>query len=707
MESLESENEEVTLPPIRQDLQLLQAPNDANGAKQWMLYDPIAHAYHTLNEKAFCLLQHWKEGPAEPVVLAAQSASPHEYDANDIAQLVKFFHQHHLADQPADGATQTLIDEHAKSKSVSGRKLLHSYVFFRIPLIKPQKLLDRLAPFSDLFFMRRFWLGIGILAFVSLGLIIRQWDQFISTFFGFLSPEGFVGYALAIILTKIAHEFGHAFAAHRYGCRVTSLGVGIMLMFPILYADTTDAWRLTSRRKRLVIGAAGMGAELIIAVFATLIWNILPEGSLRAVIFFLATTSWVMTIFVNLNPLMRFDGYYLLADLLNIQNLQPRSNALTRWWLRETLFNAGVQKPENFPPRLEKGLIFYGLCVWVYRFFLFLGIAFILHGFIVKAFALALSIIEIGWFIVRPVVNEVKVWPSLFMRGAGKRKLISVLAAFSAGMIVLIPWQGVISVPAIMEPSNDATLYARLPGRIAMIHVDHGQNVREGDPLISLTSSSLQTELKLTEATIALLRAQLSREASDLETRAGRAVLQQRLRGEMDKHEGLLTLQDDLIVRAPITGTIHGLSEDLHAGRWINSRQTLMHIRGDKPAIVTAYVSEDNLARIHEGAHAQFFGDDPWVAKQPLQLTKIAPAGSRVLTKPILASTQGSGVAVRENDRGELVPVRGIFQVQLMSDHITDRDLRGTIRLQADRKSIASQIWRRVVAIINRESAAS
>ena len=178
------------------------------------------------------------------------------------------------------------------------------------------------------------------------------------------------------------HELGHAFTATRYGSKVASMGVALMVMLPVLYSDTTDAWRLNSRRQRIHIGAAGMIVELYLAIIFTFLWSFLPDGVMRSAAFIIATTSWIMSLAINLNILMRFDGYYILSDLLAVENLQDRSFALGKWRLRELLFDMGMPAPGNFTPLLRRKLIIYAWSVWIYRFFLFLGIALLVLSFL-------------------------------------------------------------------------------------------------------------------------------------------------------------------------------------------------------------------------------------------------------------------------------------------------------------------------------------
>ncbi len=200
---------------------------------------------------------------------------------------------------------------------------------------------------------------------------------------------------------KAIHELGHALMATRYGVKVPSMGVALMVLAPFLYSDVSDAWRLASRRQRLAIDWAGILAELMLASVALTAWVFLPDGMLKTIAFVTATTSLVMSLVLNLNPFMRFDGYYILADWTGIPNLQTRAIVVGRWLMREVLFGLGAQPPEPFSRRALVILALYAYAIWIYRFFLFLGIALLVYHATFKVLGIILFLIEIGWFIAR------------------------------------------------------------------------------------------------------------------------------------------------------------------------------------------------------------------------------------------------------------------------------------------------------------------
>ena len=188
------------------------------------------------------------------------------------------------------------------------------------------------------------------------------------------------------------------------------MGVAFLLLFPVLYTDVTDAWRLRKRRQRLLVDASGILAELTVAGLALFLWAFLPEGPTKSAAFFLATTSWVLSLAINLNPFMKFDGYYLASDISGVNNLQNRSFDLALWKMREILFGLGDPPPEHFPRRLARGLVIYAWATWIYRAILFIGIALLVYAWFFKLLGIILFLVEIAWFIVLPVKREVGIW---------------------------------------------------------------------------------------------------------------------------------------------------------------------------------------------------------------------------------------------------------------------------------------------------------
>ena len=212
--------------------------------------------------------------------------------------------------------------------------------------------------------------------------------------------------------------------------------------------------------------------ELALAAFATVVWSFLPEGPLRSAVFVMATSAWVLTLVINLNPVMRFDGYFLLSDLVGIENLQERAFAMGRWWLRETIFGFGDQPPEAAEPARMRFLVTFAFAAWLYRLVLFFVIAFLILELVIKPVAVVMISLQIGFFLLRPIGAELAVW-------FGRREEIRLRSrTIAAGLLVLcilglviFPWQSSVSGPAVLRSEQEQILFASEAARIQEIDV--------------------------------------------------------------------------------------------------------------------------------------------------------------------------------------------------------------------------------------------
>ena len=306
----------MTLTPLRDDLRLLPGPAAPDGTPSWTLYDPAAHRFIRLGWTEFEILARWALGEAEAVAAAIRAETPLSVSADDVARMLDFAARAELL-RPLDPTSSLRLGQRvAQARLAPHLWLLKNYLFLRVTLLNPDRLLARLLPWVSWAFRPWFPALLAALSALGLFLVGRRWDMFTHEMSYVFSAEGALMVAVALSLAKVAHEFGHGLAARHFGCRVPAMGVALLVMWPVLWTDVTDSWKLTDRRQRLAIDAAGMAAEIMLAVAASVLWGLLPDGALRSAVFLLSGSTWLLTLAVNLNPFMRFDGYFLLSDSL-------------------------------------------------------------------------------------------------------------------------------------------------------------------------------------------------------------------------------------------------------------------------------------------------------------------------------------------------------------------------------------------------------
>jgi len=436
---------DFALPELRPDLALLPGSAAEDGAPTWLIHDVSRNKYFKLSLDAFRALGHWQAGMSSAVFLQKCEAEGVGIDEHDLKGLLHFMMANQLILASGQAAMGRLLEQQQKSRQHWLMWLLHHYLFIRIPLWRPDAFLSRTWPAVSRLLRPRVLWSVRAMGLLGLFMVVQQWEGFVSTFLHFLSWEGLALYGLTLGVVKSAHELGHAYVAKKYGCKVGSIGVALLLMFPVLYTDTTDAWRLRSHHDRLRIVVAGVATELHLAMLATFAWSFLPDGPWRSVAFFVATTSWVTSLLVNLSPFMRFDGYFAFSDLLHAENLQPRAFALARWHLRETLFGWGQTPPETLPVWRARLFIAYAYATWLYRLTLFLGIALLVYHFAFKLLGIVLFAVEIGWFIFLPMKNELlQWWQNRQAMKLNRNSQVTLLATLLLLLGMTVPWRSTV-----------------------------------------------------------------------------------------------------------------------------------------------------------------------------------------------------------------------------------------------------------------------
>ncbi|HEV7317194.1 MAG TPA: efflux RND transporter periplasmic adaptor subunit [Ensifer sp.] len=697
----------ATLPPLRMELVLQQGPTLRDGSPSWTLHDPPANRYYRLGWLEFEILYRWHLRDPDLIARRIHAETTLTPSRADVERVADFVTASELNVDLSLRGTASRVERAGSRRESWARTLLHHYLFIRIPLVRPDPLLTRLLPLSDIIYTRTFLLLTVLAGLLGLHLALRQWDAFASALPWFFSLEGVAVAALAVVASKILHEVAHGLTAKRFGCRVPTMGVALLVMAPVLYTDTSAAWQLRDRRQRLAIGAAGMIAECGLAAYALLAWSFLPDGLLRSVVLVWATTTWLLTLLINLSPFMRFDGYYLLSDLLDVPNLQERAFSLTRYEMRRLLFGVDDPPPEHWPPDLRRILVAYALSTWAYRAVIFFGIALLVYHMFFKALGLFLFAVEIWWFLLRPIVREMAWWVRRARGHAlNRRTLMTCLIAVFLLALLCVPWRTSIHAPALLGAQTRVRVFTQMAGEVEAVAIRTGAFVAAGDPLLVQRLPEVAYKLQQAQQQVASLIAQWQAAAQDgaLQPRA------QLLAGDIvSARAALAAAQADsahLTVHSPISGTIVERAEPLKPGEWIKSRELIGVIADLSTTRITAYVEEAELGRIAIGVDATFVPADVAQPRVTARVQAIDTTATRLLTDAELASVNGGPIPSRMGTDESPVPDLPMYRITLIPDQMAPiaQTRMGTIIISGQPAAPLQQFWRRAVSILIRES---
>lgn len=694
-----------TLPAIRQDLVFIAPSGEEDVSSDWLVHDPVQHRFFRISNDCERIISLWKPGRTyESLIGDFRARFGFDLTPHRLEHFVQFLQKADLCELPPETAWNELRQraDPAQSRFV---RLYGSLISFRVPLFNPEAMLRFMRPVSDVAFTRAFTLAIAIVA--ALGLYLSALDM-VTTISA--TGESFrllsiVQMGIALVVLKACHELGHAVVAHRYGCRVPTLGIAFMVFIPLLYTDVSEAWRLKSKRQRILISAAGMIVEIYLAGLATFVWAFLDDGPVRDTLFYIATFGWVSSLAFNLNPLAKFDGYYILSDALELPNLQSRATQLALWKLRTTFVTEGLAAPHVYSRSATSALILFGLASWVYRLSLLLGIAYLLYGFVAKIVGIILFVLTIWLLIVLPVLRELQVWRALIGGGGSRRPLLRFsMVAPVALAVLLLPFGSTVYAPAVLMSGNVQILYPPGEARISDISFEPLSKVKKGDELIAFERPELATEIAIAEIELKSLKVRLGTAVSSRDGRSNLMVLQAQVLSVQRRIEELTAEMQKLRLVSRDDGQVVEMSRDLRVGSWISQKRRLAVITSGNELVARGYLNEQDIREISVGSVGKFVPDDPLRDTASVAVVRIAPDATRKLELPELASVFGGSIHTTSDS---LTPDRNIFAIELsLTDdiEIPNQAVRGVVSLEGRSESLATRLWRRVTKVLVREA---
>jgi putative peptide zinc metalloprotease protein len=704
---------DAPLPPLRQELRIEPGTPLPGGAPGFILFDPLRHLFFQIGALEQRVLALWRH--QSPVVvrdaLVAEGETVEDAEAA-IADVHRFVLTNSLTRDVPGAAARSFAAREAAARKSWWKWLLDHYLFIRIPLIRPAAFLQRTLPIVRPIWSRAGIAVLALLALAGLFLISREWDGFTGQFANLASMKGVIAYIAALAVVKCFHELGHAYTATRYGVRVPTMGISFLVMVPVPYTDTSGAWRLRRKAERIRIDMAGVAAEMSVAAIALFLWPFLPDGTPRTAAFVLATTSIATSLFVNASPFMRYDGYYILADLLGVPNLASRAFALMRWRLRELLFGLGEAPPEPMPAGLNRLMSGYAVFTFLYRASLYIGIALLVYHKFFKALGIVLFAVEVCVFLARPVLSELREWRARSSAILSSRRArITALLAGAALVAGFLPLDRSVSLPAVLKPIADKPLVPGDPGRVERILVNNGQSVVAGQPLLLLSSPDIALGEAQARLRIAQLQSQIARGVADTQDLTDATVLQHDLLTQQQALAGFAARRAALTVRAPFDGKVVDLPQTLAVGSWVDGRAPLLRIVQPGRYDVRAYADESEGWRLEPGAIGRFVPDDAGSGAWSVKLDEVGASAIPVLDQPVLAQANGGPIATTPDEHHQPVPAHALIVVHLIAEQGHPAGfpsaIAGRVHVAARGESIAHRVARAIGKVLAREDSVS
>lgn len=476
------------------------------GKSYWVVKEPIGLNYFRFQDEEYELLQKidGKTSLDELKEWFEATFPPQKITLEELQQFIGMLHRSGLviADVPGQGKQLRKRYDERKRKERLGA--LTNILCIRFKGFDPERFLNWLYPKLRWIFSLPVFMFSILLALSALTLVTVKFDVFYSKlpdFYSFFSPTNALWLMVILGLTKVVHEFGHALTCKHFGGECHEMGVMILVLTPCLYCNVSDSWMLPSKWKRAAIGAAGMYVEVILASIATFIWWFTLPGMLNMICLNIIFISSVTTIMFNANPLLRYDGYYILSDLVEIPNLRQKATSVlsrkaAHWFL-------GIEPPDDpfLPQRNQIFFALYSIAAGIYRWFVLFSILWFMHQ-IWKPYRLDV----IGYGIVgmsligligMPIYKITK-----FFYVPGRMHKVKKLRFYLslAGLLAIVVFVLYVPLPhsvicTLEIRAHDADhVYVEVPGLLREVFVKPGDTVTEGQELAKLENIDMQMQ---------------------------------------------------------------------------------------------------------------------------------------------------------------------------------------------------------------------
>ncbi len=506
--------------PLRLQMRAdLQSSRQAyQGRDYWVVKDPVALKYYRFEEEEFALLQ-MMDGTLSPDRIKQQfdkRFSPQKITLQELFQFIGLLYRSSLLVSDAPGQGDELKTRGEDNRRRQLRSNWTNVLALRFRGFDPGQLLSFLCgifgwffTIPALLFVMAYALGAGL-------LVATQWEVFqtkLPQFQEFFAVNNWLLLAVTLAITKVCHELGHGIACRRFGGQCHEMGVMFLVLTPCLYCNVSDSWMLPSKWKRAAIAAAGMYVEFFLAATATYVWWWSQPGVINHLALNVIFVCSVSTLLFNANPLLRYDGYYILSDLLEVPNLRQKAGNLIQRILSRWILGLKAQTDPFLPTKHRWFFCIYSIAAVVYRWLITLTIFWFLYQVLepygLKIIGQLIALMAIYGLVAMPMIQFVR-----FIRVPGKVASVKKLNLGIATIAILLAIVGILSIPLphyvycslYVQDEGAQKIYVDVPGNITSIHVEKNEKIDAGQPILKIENVDLRMEIAELESLVAMAK---------------------------------------------------------------------------------------------------------------------------------------------------------------------------------------------------------
>ena len=653
-------------PQLRGHIELY--PQVYRGERWYVLHDQSSGQYLRFNERAYALLGRLNGDLTLEEIL--------EYTNEDASRLpltkedvISLLGQLNAAEVLRDGLPVNAQDLFMQYKTQQRKKRQRSFMnplSIKIPLFDPDQFLTHLIPLARILFSKAglwVWL-LTIFSALLLGLTNAEALQSDIAAIEF-SPLQLIALWLTYPLVKAMHELGHGLALKAWGGEVHEMGINLLVLMPVPYVDATSSWSFGSKWRRMTVGAAGIFIEMFLGALALFLWLSVEPGLVKQLSLNVILIATLSTLFFNGNPLLRFDGYFVLEDWLEIPNLATRAKRYYYYLTQKYILKMPNARTPVTARGEEKWFLFYGFAAPVYRLFILLGIAlYLIDSFVVVGVALA------AWAVIMQIIVPLskgilfltvnKAVAPYRLRGIG------LILALSLGSIavLLIPVPTVTYTQGIVWTVGGSQVTAGTSGFVEKLLVDSETQVKSDQPILQLIDPELSAQyLELKSRSTELNTEYISQQR---QSRVKAAMIQDDLRAVKAELTQISEQIGKLTIYSHTDGKfVSARFRDL-TGRFIRQGEVLGHIINPENLIIRAVIPQSRIGLMEtHKTSAEFMLADQLGTVFHSQILRETPQATTRIPSAALGTMGGGTLAVDPSDESGTKLLKPVFQIDL------------------------------------------
>ncbi len=694
-------------PRLRPDADIV--PQTFRGTTYFVLKDPVTLQFYRVRDTEREILGQL-DGKTTLGEIHDRLRAKYGPEAPSFRELARFCYMlRHANLTVGEGGEETrwAVERATKKRNQQIKQKVTNFMYLTIPLIDPERFLNATMPYVRWVFTRAVFI-IWLLVLGAAGLaFFYNAPELAQRANKVLEPGNLLFLYIAFALIKGAHEFGHAFAAKHLGAEVHRMGLMFLIFMPVLYCDATAIWAFPRKWPKVLVGAAGMMVELFIASLALFGWLMLEPGTLRTILYNMIFVASVSTVLFNGNPLLRYDAYYILADLIEIPNLRQRCTDYLKYLCKRYLVGDRVP-PNTDSPREKAWFVVYGIASAIYRCFVVVGIT--------------------------PVHRQ----PALLPRRHPQHRRgvpVGVRAAGQAGEVHLLRQGDAARAAAGGRRLRRIGLHHRLPGRrpaaqqqrarpvragaaeggrrprrVARLP-DHRQrrrrrsSVKEGQVLAVLTNEELDNQLLTKKLEVQGSEARLRQ--GEVKNRAAAQAERANLEALRKDLTALQQRKDALTIRAPFDGRVIAPDLGRTSGRFVKLGESILTVASMRTLRVTAVLDNADVPAVREAppnaVRIKFASDPSQTFTGTIE--RVDPSATRDVPPKALTNAAGGPVLLDPNAPGDPRALMPWYRVDIALNaegQTPPVGSTGTVRFVTGKSPIGQQFWLHFRRILHR-----